>query len=67
MLSDRILRALNLDEDEKASSGEVPDIFKGSFQLLMNQATYQSQEKKGKHPKKEENEGGESDAFHRLI
>jgi len=38
MLSDMILRSLNLDEDKvKNAGGENDMIFKGSYQLLMNQ------------------------------
>lgn len=50
MLSDMILRVLNLDEDKKMNNaGEPSRIFQGSYQLLMNQVNYQKEEKKEKH------------------
>lgn len=68
MLSDMILRSLNMDEDKLTSSEDSKDIFRGSFQLLMNQIQYQSEKTKEKRAESEGNEeGGESDAFHRFI
>jgi hypothetical protein len=39
MLSDMILRSLNLDDDKARNAGDDNGgvIFKGSYQLLMNQ------------------------------
>lgn len=68
MLSDMILRSLNLDEDKLKATGDDSLIFVGSEQLLMNQVKYQSEKTKEKHDSSPEGdeEGGESDAFHRF-
>ena len=49
MLSDMILRSLNLDEDKLKATDDDALLFVGSEQLLMNQVKYQSEKTKEKH------------------
>ena len=69
MLSNMILRALNLDDDTIINSdAAVKDIFKDSFKLLMDQNLSQSETNKemGK-TLREQNEGGCSDDYTRYT
>lgn len=68
MLSNMILRALNLDDDNRTNSSVSHDvIFKDSFKLLMDQSMNLSAQNKELGKTLNQNEGGFEDNYTRFT
>lgn len=66
-LSDMILRALNLDQDNMSRGKEDLEIFKGSYDLLVSQAANTSVKNHKMHDKMVEHHHQEGDKYQRVA